>query len=289
MKTFATTRVDCGEVTLFATAGGDGPPLLFLHGFPEIGRSWQRVASLLADRFTCFLPDLRGYNRSDKPDAVDDYAIDRLIGDVDGLIDHIGTDKVMLAGHDWGGTLAWWYAARRPERIARLIIANAPHPALFQKVLIEDEGQRQASQYITVFRQADAAALLLADGPEGLWERLFAGNPAFDAEDQSAFVSSWSQGAMTAMLNWYRAAPFVVPLPGENPAMPGWPGDQDLTIKVPTLVLWGMKDTALLPVLVDGLTEWVADLRIMRFCEAGHALIHEAPDRVAAAIREFLT
>jgi pimeloyl-ACP methyl ester carboxylesterase len=289
MTAFATIRVDCGEVTLFAATGGNGPPLVFLHGFPEMGRSWQRVANLLADSFTCVIPDLRGYHLSDKPAAVDDYAIDRLIGDVDGLIDHIGTDKVSLAGHDWGGALAWWYAARRPERIARLIIANAPHPALFQKALIEDAGQRQASQYVTTFRQADAAAILLADGPEGLWENLFAANPAFDAEDRAAFVSSWSQSAMTAMLNWYRAAPFVVPFPGEIAAMPGWPGDEDLTITVPTLVLWGMKDTALLPVLVDGLTDWVADLRVLRFSQAGHAIIHEAPERVAGAIREFLT
>jgi pimeloyl-ACP methyl ester carboxylesterase len=289
MKAFATTRVDCGEVKLCVTSGGNGPSVLFLHGFPEIGRSWQRVAHLLADSFTCFLPDLRGYDHSDKPALVEDYAIDRLIADVDGLIDHCGDDSVALAGHDWGGALAWWYAARRPERVRRLIIANAPHPALFQAALIEDEGQREASQYVRAFRQPDAATLLLEGGPQGLWERLFAANPAFSDDDRTAFVSSWSQtGAMNAMLNWYRAAPFIVPLPGEHATMPEWPNNEDLAIKVPTLVLWGMKDTALLPVLVDGLTKWVPDLRVERFGEAGHAIIHEIPDRVAQAIKEFL-
>jgi pimeloyl-ACP methyl ester carboxylesterase len=252
-----TRRIDLGTITLSVTEIGDGPPILFLHGFPENGAAWRKVAKPLADRCRCIMPDQRGYGLSDKPDAVEDYAIDRLIADIDALADALDVGGFALAGHDWGGLLAWWYAARRAERLSYLIIANAPHPVLFQKALIDDPAQRLASQYVARLRVPGSEARL--------------------------------PGVTTGMVNWYRAAPFVVPLPDETASVPPWIRAEQFAIDVPTLVLWGMQDTALLPSLLEGLEAYVPDLTVHRFDEAGHSIIHEIPNEISAAIDGFLT
>jgi pimeloyl-ACP methyl ester carboxylesterase len=255
-----TRRINLGPITLSVREQGAGPPILFLHGFPEDGDAWGQVADRLSDDFHCILPDQRGYRLSDKPAGVEAYAVDRLIADVDALADALGLVQFALSGHDWGGLVAWWYAARQPERLTHLIIANAPHPALFQRALINDPAQRAASQYVTALRQPDAEAGLPTVAPE----------------------------TARAMLNWYRAAPFVVPLPGEKAAMPEWISAEDFAIHVPTLVLWGMRDTALLPVLLDGLEDYVPDLTLERFKGTSHAIIREIPSQVADTIRRFI-
>jgi pimeloyl-ACP methyl ester carboxylesterase len=249
-------RINLGTVSLSVTEMGDGPPILFLHGFPEHGGAWQRVAEPLSDRFRCILPDQRGYRLSDQPERVEDYAVDHLIADIDALADVLGLSRFALAGHDWGGLLSWWYAARHAERLTHLIIANAPHPVLFQHALINDPAQRLASQYITRLRDP-GGEMLLPDVP-------------------------------TAMVNWYRAAPYVVPAPAETTALPAWCAAEGFTINMPTLVLWGMRDTALLPVLLDGLGDYVPDLTVQRFDDASHNIIHEIPDALAAAIGGFI-
>jgi pimeloyl-ACP methyl ester carboxylesterase len=252
-----TRRVDLGTIKLSVTEMGDGPPILFLHGFPENSTAWRMVAEPLSGRFRCIMPDLRGYGLSDKPRAIDDYVIDRLVDDIDALADALNLEAFALAGHDWGGLLAWWYAARQAKRLSHLIIANAPHPALFQKALIDDPAQRFASQYVTRLREPGSETRL--------------------------------SGITTSMVNWYRAAAFVVPPPGETATMPAWMTAEDFTINVPTLVLWGMQDTVLLPILLDGLEDYVPDLCAQRFEEAGHDIIHEVPNELAAAIGNFLT
>jgi pimeloyl-ACP methyl ester carboxylesterase len=251
-----TRRVDLGTITLSVTEMGDGPPILFLHGFPENGAAWRKVAEPLSSRFRCIMPDLRGYGLSDQPSAINDYVINRLIEDIDALADALNLEAFALAGHDWGGLLAWWYAVRRPKRLSHLIIANAPHPVLFQKALIDNPAQRLASQYVTRLREPGSETRLA--------------------------------GVTTSMVNWYRAAPFVVPPPGETVPMPHWMTTEDFTINMPTLVLWGMQDVLLFPMLLDGLEGYVPDLRVQRFEEAGHDIIHEIPNDIAAAIGKFL-
>ncbi len=244
-------RIDLGDVTLSVREQGRGAPILFLHGFPEDGDAWAAVADHLSDTHRCILPDQRGYRDSDAPEGAGAYHIDHLIADVDALASALGLTEFALAGHDWGGLVAWWYAARRPERLSHLIIANAPHPVLFQRALIENPVQRLASQYITTLRSPDA-----------------------DTHFQAS------------MLNWYRAAPFVVPPPGAAAKMPEWVGAEHLTIRVPTLVLWGTADTVLLPVLLEGLEDNVPDLTLICF-EASHAIIREIPEQLAGSIRSF--
>lgn len=251
-----THRIDLGAVSLSVTEYGDGPPILFLHGFPEDGGAWRKIAEPLSGRFRCILPDQRGYGLSDQPGAVEDYCIDHLIADIDALASALGLESFALAGHDWGGVVAWWYAARHPARLSHLIIANAPHPALFQTALIDDPDQRLASQYVTRLREPSAETAL--------------------------------PGATKGMINWYRAAPFFVPAPLEVAVMPAWVTMEDFEIGAPTLVLWGMRDTALLPALLDGLGDFVADLQVERFEEAGHNIIHEIPIQLATTIGAFL-
>jgi pimeloyl-ACP methyl ester carboxylesterase len=251
-----TRRIDVGAVSLSVTELGDGPPILFLHGFPDGGGAWSKVAGPLSGQFRCILPDQRGYGLSDQPRSVENYATDLLIADIDALADALGLGAFALAGHDWGGLLAWWYAARRHARVSHLIIANAPHPVLLQKALIEDPDQRAASQYITRLRTPGS-------------------------EDRVA-------GATSGMINWYRAAPFMVPAPEDLATPPDWIIAEDFKITMPTLVLWGLQDTALLPVLLEGLASYAPDLTLKRFAHAGHDIIHEIPDEIAADIGAFL-
>jgi pimeloyl-ACP methyl ester carboxylesterase len=251
-----TRRIDLGAISLSVAEYGDGPPILFLHGFPDNGAAWGEVAALLSDRFRCILPDQRGYGLSDHPNRQADYAVDRLIEDISALADALALETFALAGHDWGGLLAWWYAARHGERVSHLIIANAPHPALLQRAIIDDPHQRLATQYVTRLRQA---------GSETLVPR-----------------------ATKSMVDWYRASPFVVPAPGEAARMPDWIVAENFSIKAPTLILLGMRDTHLLPILLDGLDEHVPNLVVQRFEDAGHNIIHEIPAALATAIKAFI-
>ena len=281
-------------VTLAVQTGGPrvAKPVLFLHGFPESHRTWRhQIADLARDHFVV-APDQRGFGGSDKPQDVADYAIDVLIGDVIALADRLGLDRFTLAGHDWGGALAWAVALRHPGRVARLVIVNAPHPLLFQKRLIDDPEQRAASQYMTAFRAPEMEAGIRAMGLERFFEKSFSGHVNLslipDAE-RAAYLRDWaSEGALTAMLNWYRASQIVVPAAAEDAPLPGWTEAPFPVLAMPVLVVWGMKDTALLPILLDGLDALVADLTLVRVPNAGHFVPWEKPDAVTGAIRDFL-
>jgi pimeloyl-ACP methyl ester carboxylesterase len=281
-------------VTLNVAVAGDPakPAIVLLHGFPESHRTWREVAPRLQDNFYLIMPDQRGFAGSDRPQEVEAYQIDTLIDDIFALADAIGLKTFALIGHDWGGAIAWTAALKRPERLSRLAIVNAPHPVIFQKSLIEDSDQRAASQYINAFRMADFEKAIEAMGYEAFFEKTFRNHvdPSLIPESEKRqYIADWSQlGAMTAMLNWYRAGRMVVPPPGVTIPLPDWLLQPFPKIAVPTLVVWGMRDAALLPVQLDGLDELVDDLRIVRLPEAGHFAPWEAPDEVAAALEPFL-
>jgi pimeloyl-ACP methyl ester carboxylesterase len=140
------------ELDVWTEGDPASPPIIFLHGFPESHRTWRHQMAGLVDRFWCIAPDQRGYARSSKPPEVRDYMVPKLVADVFALADALGIDRFTLAAHDWGGAIGWAAALTRPERVERLIIANAPHPYIYQKTIIEDLDQRQAAQYIRTFR-----------------------------------------------------------------------------------------------------------------------------------------
>ena len=281
-------------VTLAVELGGpeEAEPILFLHGFPESHRTWRAVAPVLAADFRVIAPDQRGFAGSDKPEGVDSYRTDRILEDLIALADALGLGRFTLVGHDWGGAVCWLAALRHPDRIRRLVIVNAPHPYLFQKSLIEDEAQRAASQYITAFRNPLMEQGIEAMGLDAFYEKTFGGHAdlgRIPPEEKQAYLDQWGRpGALTAMLNWYRASEIVVPKPGEDADAPLWTKLAFPSIIVPTLVIWGLKDKALLPVQLDGLHLLIDDLRLVPVPDAGHFVPWEKPEPVIAAIRDFM-
>ena len=227
------------------------PPVILLHGFPESHRTWREVAPRLADRFYLVMPDQRGFGGSDRPQEVDAYASDILVDDIFALADALGLETFALVGHDWGGAIAWAAALRGDPRLERLAIVNAPHPVIFQKSLIESEDQRAASQYITAFRAPGFEKLVEAQGFGWFFDKTFSGHADIskipEAEKQQ-YLAEWSQpGAFTAMLNWYRASRSLRAATGRDRPLPDFLLRAFPSVKIPTLVIWGIKDTALLP------------------------------------------
>ncbi|MEZ0496361.1 alpha/beta fold hydrolase [Sphingomonas sp. IW22] len=272
-----------------ATAGAAGAPvMIFLHGFPESHRTWRHQLNEFGRDHFCIAPDQRGFARSDKPQGVEAYAPDQAVADLIALADHFGAERFTLVAHDWGGAVAWLAALRHPECIARLVILNAPHPLIFQRSLFDDPAQRAASQYIRAFRDPGLEPRIEAMGLSRFFDTSFAAHvdAALIAPEKAAYLDEWSQpGALTAMLNWYRASAIQVPAMDEQPARPAWIDSPFPTIRPPTLVVWGMGDKALLPVQLEGLERLVERLSVVRIEDAGHFVPWERPAAVNAAIR----
>jgi pimeloyl-ACP methyl ester carboxylesterase len=281
-------------VTLNVALSGDPgqPAVILLHGFPESHRTWREIALRLHDRFYLIMPDQRGFAGSDRPQNVEAYEADTLVDDIFALADALGPKRFALVGHDWGGAIAWPAALRDDPRLTRLAIINAPHPAIMQRSVIESAEQRAASQYINTFRAPGFERAVEAMGYDKFFERTFGAHADLSLIPESEkrqYISQWSEpGAFTAMLNWYRSMRRVVPPPGAAVPLPDWVLKPFPKVKVPTLVIWGMRDKALLPVQLEGLDELVKDLTIVRVAEAGHFIPWEDPDAVVAALEPFL-
>src|SRR5262245_14362528 len=282
---------DVNGQRLHYASEGKGPLMMFVHGFPEFWYAWQgQLAEFGRDHHAVAL-DMRGYNLSSKPKDVSDYAVPLLVEDLAALADHLGAKKFTLVAHDWGGGVAWAFALMKPERLERLVIVNAPHPAIFRRLLAENPDQQKASQYMLTFRSAEAEGMLSKDNFTVLRQMVLGeGQPWGWAtpEDTKAYLEAWGQpGALTGGLNFYRAARTGPPAPGE-PAR-GLSADlATMIVKVPTLVIWGEKDRALLTVNLDGLDKVVPDLTVRRIPDGTHWVAHEKPAEVNGYIRDFL-
>ncbi|MEC9434795.1 MAG: alpha/beta hydrolase [Pseudomonadota bacterium] len=278
------------------TAGpAEAPLLLMLHGFPEFSGGWEEMIDRLSDRFFCVAPDQRGYNLSDKPEGVAAYSTGKLVSDALGVLDHYrpGGRAHALIGHDWGAGVAYAAAMRAPERFERLIIANGVHPLPFQRALASDPGQGAASQYIHFLRQPDSHEKLATDDFSGVMRLLWAKMDTawMTPEATAKYKAAWGRpGAMNGMVNWYRAARIAVPPPGgtlrpeELPDLPA----EAMRIVMPHLLIWGMDDSALLPVSRAGLEDLCDDLTVRELEGCDHWLMHQKPDEVAALMRDFL-
>jgi pimeloyl-ACP methyl ester carboxylesterase len=295
VSTLQTTRIGLPTgVTLKVQLGGpeEAEPIVLLHGFPESHRTWRAVAPDLARDYRVIAPDQRGFGGSDKPEGVERYKTTEIVADLIALADGLGLGRFTLVGHDWGGAVAWAAALKHPDRVRRLVIVNAPHPLVFQRSVVEDAAQRAASQYIRAFRSPLMEAGIKAMGLDTFFDKTFGSHAdlsKLSPEERQAYLDEWRQeGALTAMLNWYRAADIVVPETGEKASLPLWTHLPFPHVKVPALVVWGMKDKALLPVQMEGLEELVDDLRIARVDSAGHFIPWEQPQPVIAAIRSFV-
>lgn len=267
----------------------DLPPMLMLHGFPEYSGAWSDVAAHLSDRFRCVAPDQRGYGGSWSPPEVEAYAAGELADDMAALAETLGGPLVVV-GHDWGASVAYALAIRRPDLVSRLVILNGVHPAPFQTALARGGAQTAASQYITWLRRPGSEDALAADGHARLL-RLFAEDMDMSwmtPARRALYVAEWSRpGRLRGMVNWYRAARMVVPEPGQTCDLPEMPVTR-LTVRMPHLLIWGTGDTALLEESTEGLEAYCPDLTRVRIEGADHWLAHQHPARVATEIRAWL-
>jgi pimeloyl-ACP methyl ester carboxylesterase len=237
---------DVNGIRLHYVTAGRGPLILFLHGFPEFWYAWKDQLAEFARDHRAVAPDMRGYNLSSKPADVAAYSVKHLVADVRALVGHLEAKTFVLVGHDWGGVVAWAFAIRHPERLKKLVIVNAPHPEVFERELRENPAQQAASRYMLVFRSPEAEQLLAADDHRRLLAMFAREGAPFSDEDRAQYLAAWSQpGALTGGLNYYRAAGVGPPTPEGAPARSfGAPSSR--TVTVPTLVIWGERDSALL-------------------------------------------
>lgn len=286
-------QLSTGITMNVASAGPDGaPPVILMHGFPESHRTWRELVPLLSDELHLIMPDLRGFGETDRPQQVESYATDSLIGDIFALAEALAIDRFALVGHDWGGAIAWAAAIRGDPRVSRLAIINSPHPLIFQKSLIEDDAQRAASQYIRAFREPGFEKFVEAIGFEGFFDKSFRNHVspgAIPDSERQIYIDQWSRpGALTAMLNWYRASQVVVPPPGITVDIPDWVLRAFPKIKIPVRIVWGLEDKALLPIQLEGIGEIGDDVEVFPLKGVGHFAPWQAPEEVAAALKPFL-
>lgn len=264
-------------ITLHTIMAGpeDGPVVLLLHGFPEFWYGWRgQIPALAAAGYRVWAPDQRGYNLSDKPRGADAYRSEALVRDVLGLIDATGRERVFLAGHDWGAFVGWWVASVAPERLHHLAILNAPHPRVAFRHLSSDPRQMIRSTYAAFFRIPWLPERLLRAGDwrpmAGMLKQSSLPGTFSDAE-LAEYRQAWSQPrAISAMLNWYRAAA-------------RWPHDSippNERVSVPTTIIWGKRDVALRSVMAEESAQLCNRGELVWFPENTHWMQHEAADRV---------
>ncbi|MBI5565199.1 MAG: alpha/beta hydrolase [Chloroflexi bacterium] len=260
----------------------DGQLIVLLHGFPENWGAWRRsIKPLVEAGFRVVVPDQRGYNLSDKPVGVHNYRLEALASDVRELIRTFGREQAIIVGHDWGGGVAWQLAMDQPEVVEKLIVINAPHPAAFRRELRENPAQQQKSWYMAAFQLPWLPELLLGQSPLASADRFFrksaVSQEAYSSYDLHGLAVSMSQpGALTAMLNWYRAS--------FRDRSAAW----TRRIDTPTLLIWAEQDVALGKSLTYSLDQWVTNLKIHYVAHCGHWAPIEAPDEVNAQLLEFI-
>jgi pimeloyl-ACP methyl ester carboxylesterase len=282
-------------ITLSCRAAGarGRPVLMFLHGFPEAAFVWDELLEHFArpehGGYRCVAPNLRGYERSSRPEDVKAYRAKHLVEDIAALAAIEGAPLECLVAHDWGGAVAWSLANQRPQLAKRLAILNSPHPGTFLRDLQSDPKQQAASAYMNFLIRPDAEALLREDGYRRLWGFFthWGGAPWLTEPLRQQYLEVWD-ASLTGGLNYYRASPLRPPRPDDPAASKIALPREMLTVDLPTLVLWGMKDVALLPSLVEGLDEYVPNLTLEKVDDASHWIVHEQPRLVADRLARFL-
>lgn len=268
-------------IKLHYVTQGEGPLMLLLHGFPEFWYSWRHQIPEFAKEFKVVALDLRGYNESDKPPNQSAYVMDEFVKDVEGVIKGLGYGSAVLAGHDWGGAIAWYFAYAYPELVDRLIVLNLPHPAKFAEGFFTPQ-QLLRSSYIFFFQIPGLPELLLQASDYQAIETAFTGmavdKSAFTKADLDAYKDAAAKrGALTAMLNYYRN------FNQQKLLSKDWS-----VLEVPTLLIWGENDTALGKELTYGTEAYVKDLHIKYIPNCSHWVQQEQPQLVNHYIREFL-
>jgi epoxide hydrolase 4 len=285
---------DLEDCRIHYVSRGQGAPLLFLHGFPQFWFLWREQLADLGEDHAVYAPDMRGFNLSCKPEDPEAYRMRHLLADVVELINVLELTDLTLVGHDWGGIVSWAFALKHPEMIDRLVIIDAPPPFTWNRDLRESPKQRDAVNYmVELSKPSPEPEEMLAANDFSMMDdimlRIGGREARLSDADRRVYHEAWAQpGALRGGLNYYRAARM-----GEQVAAGGVPEEYaakitSQTLEVPTLVIWGENDAALLPSLTRGLSEWVPQVRVEIVPGAGHWVPYERPDQVNRLIREFV-
>jgi pimeloyl-ACP methyl ester carboxylesterase len=263
---------DSGGVKIHYVTAGHGPLVIMLHGFPDFWYTWRDQMPALAKHFQVVAVDLRGYNKSDQPKGVENYALDKLVGDVDAVLRHFKQDKAVIVGHDWGGMIAWAFAMAHPEKTDRLVILNLPHPKGLMRELAHNPEQQKNSQYARNFQQPDAAKQIK---PEFLafWVK--------EPDARAKYVEAFRRSSLEGMLDYYKAN------------YPREPYKDDRTfppVKCSVLEIHGLGDTYLLPGALNDTWKWLEkDFTLVTVPGAGHFVHRDAPEFVTRTMERWLT
>lgn len=278
------SHIETNGIKLHVVQAGpkSGVPVVLLHGFPEFWYGWRnQIPALVEAGCRVIIPDQRGYNLSDKPKGVKNYRVEELVKDIIGLIDALEYEKVNLVGHDWGAVVAWTLAILHPERLHKLGIMNVPHPAVMRRFLTRDLEQMRRSWYVFFFQLPwFPERFMSADDWRGAVSALRGSGKVhtFTKADVAKYKEAWSQpGAMTSMLNWYRAV---------IRHMPKLPSDP--RVKVRTLMMWGVKDFALSHRMARPSMDYVDEGNLIFFPEATHWVQHDEAEEVNHYLIDFI-
>ena len=261
-----------------------GKPLVFLHGFPEFWFAWrQQIDHFVSSGYRVIIPDQRGYNLSDKPAGIASYSIDLLAKDVVGVLDTVTDSKAFIVGHDWGAGVTWYLAAQYSERVSRAAMLSVPHPRIFMKNLILNPAQLRRSWYLLFFQLPWVPERILQRRDWALLVRVLRNTSlpgVFSDHDLEQYKKSWAKkGALTAMLNWYRAA---LLRPSELALDP-----EASRVKVPTLLIWGRNDQFVGEGLARESLQYCDDGHLEMFETATHWVQHEKPAQVNTLLSQF--
>lgn len=263
---------DSAGVKIHYATLGSGPLVVMIHGFPDYWYTWRHQMEGLAHNFQVVAIDQRGYNKSDKPPGVANYAAPLLVSDVIAVIKHLGRDKAIVVGHDWGGVVAWSLAMEAPLLVEKLVILNLPHPRGITRELATNPEQQKNSAYARRFQAEGAEKALTAEGLAG-WVK--------DPQAKAKYVEAFGRSDFGAMLNYYKANYPREPY-AENPTLLK-------KVQCPVLAIHGLKDTALLSSGLNNNWDYVdADYTLLTIPSAGHFVQQDAPELVTKTIRNWL-
>ena len=266
------------------------PTLLFVHGFPEFWYAWRAQLPEFSRDYRCVAIDLRGFNLSSQPTAVSAYKPALLVADLCAVIAELGAPVHAVIAHDWGGAVAWSLAAQHPHLMKKLVVLNSPHAITFANALARDPAQQAASLYMNWLRREGSESALAMDNFSRLADMLRTSGTPGD-EELHAYRECWGRG-LTGGVNYYRVSPLhpdTPDTPGKAAAVAAALKPEQFHVRVPTQLIWGTGDAALLPILLDDIEQQVSDLRLHRIEGAGHWLARENAEEVNAVIRAFLS
>ena len=273
---------DLGGIRLHYVEAGEGPLVVLLHGFPDFWYTWRhQIRALAARGYRVVAPDLPGYNRSDKPRRVDGYRDHVVADDIADLVEHLGENRVVIGGHDWGGAIAWLFAMRHPKLIDRLVVMNCPHPVTFSKAL-GDPRQMLKSWYMGFFQVPLLPEIALSANRFAAVRRLYpTRSDHFNDVDLQRYLDAAARSErFRGGLNYYRAAGRRNPMQRR---------DDLRVVERPALVIWGDRDAVLKPELAEVPSRWGPNVRIEHIPDAGHFVHQESPDRVNELLADFLS